>query len=338
METSETPALPRLNILEPRKTTNTMAEFDLVQPKHHDVYDFISSTSGLIDASKNRSVLVVGAGSGIGMAIAHAFAQTGASTVVITGRRASNLEDVKKSLNAAFPNTQVLAIPADAAEPAGVDKLFSEIAAANITLDVLVNSQGLTKSRASIRNSDPDAWWGDWAVMVRSPFLTTRAFLRSVPVPAERPAAPSRAIVNVSSIGANLLLPIHSAYGAPKAAVNRFTEYTAVEGVPLGVQAICYHPGGIADTDITKNSPAFMKGMYNESPELAALTAVYLSTPKASYLTGRYVDARWDLGELEGKKEKIMKEDLLKTALLGHARLNLGPQLRDLAERGETGD
>lgn len=245
-----------------------MAEFDLVQPQHHDVYPFISAASGLIDASKNRSVLVVGAGSGIGKAIAHAFAETGASTVVITGRRASNLEDVKKSLNAAFPNTQVLAIATDAAEPAGVDKLFSEIAAANITLDVLVNSQGTTNSRKSIRNSDPEDWWADWAVMVRSPYLTTRGFLRSLPVPNERPVAPSRAIVNVSSIGSNLLLPSHTTYGAPKAALNRFTEYTAVEGTLLGVQAVCYHPGGIADTDITKHSPAYMRAMVSFSANL----------------------------------------------------------------------
>lgn len=280
----------------------------------------------------NRSVLVIGAGSGIGKAIAHAFAGTGASNVAITGRRSANLEDVKRELNAAFPKVNVLAISCDAADPAGVDKLFSDISGANITLDVLVNSQGITRSKVSIRDSDPENWWADWEVMVRSPYLTTRAFLRSLPVPAERPSQPSRAIINVSSIGSNLLLPGQTSYAAPKAAINRITEATAAEATRLGVKAICYHPGGIADTDITKLSGESMKLMYTETPELAALTAVYLATPKADYLNGRYVDARWDMSELEGQKEKIQKEDLLKTALLGHARLDLGPHFREIIE------
>jgi NAD(P)-dependent dehydrogenase (short-subunit alcohol dehydrogenase family) len=310
-----------------------MAEFDLVQPKHKDFYEFISPSGGLADASQNKSVLVVGAGSGIGKAIASAFAATGASNIVITSRRAANLEDVKKEITAAFPKANVLAIPADAATPDGVDHLFSQIAAANITLDVLVNSQGITRSKTSIRNSDPGDWWADWEVMVRSPYLTTRGFLRSLPVPTEKLAQPTRAIVNLSSLGSNLLLPGHTSYGAPKAALNRITEYTAAEATLLGVQAVGYHPGGIADTGITSKSPEHMKRMYTETAELAAFTAVYLSSPGASYLTGRYVDARWDLGELENHKERIVKEDLLKTAILGHERLNLGPQIREMVEK-----
>jgi NAD(P)-dependent dehydrogenase (short-subunit alcohol dehydrogenase family) len=310
-----------------------MAEFDLVQPQHRDTYDFISPSGGLQDASLNKSVLIVGAGSGIGKAAAHAFAATGASNVVITGRRAANLEDVKNAVTKAFPKTRVLAIPADAADPAGVDKLFSEIADASITLDVLVNSQGITRSKASIRNSDPEDWWADWEVMVRSPYLTTRAFLRSLPEPAERPSHPTRAVVNLSSLGSNILLPQHTSYGPPKAAINRITEWIAAEGTLLGVQAVCYHPGGVADTDITSKSGPHMKAYYTETAELAALTAVYLSTPKASYLTGRYIDARWDLGELENHKDRIVEEDLLKTAILGHARLDMGPDIRGLVEK-----
>lgn len=310
-----------------------MAEFDLVQPKYSDTYAFISPSAGLKDVSVGRSVLIVGAGSGIGKAAVVAFAATGASNIVITGRRAENLENVKREVTKVHPKTNVLAIPTDAADPAGVDRLFGEITSAGITLDVLVNSQGITRSKTSIRNSNPEDWWADWEVMVRSPYLTTRAFLRSIPELAERPDQPTKAVINLSSLGSNVLLPYHTSYAAPKTAMNRITEYIAAEGTLLGVQAICYHPGGVADTDITSLSEDWMKAYYTETAELAADTAVYLSTPRASYLNGRYVDARWDLGELEAHKKRILEEDLLKTAIVGSARPIMPPQIRAVIEQ-----
>jgi hypothetical protein len=55
--------------------------------------------------------------------------------------------------------------------------------------------------------------------------------------------------------------------------------------------------------------------------ELSTATALYLSTPRAAYLSGRYVDARWDLQELESKhKDRIVGEDLLKMSLLGEKK------------------
>lgn len=49
---------------------------------------------------------------------------------------------------------------------------------------------------------------------------------------------------------------------------------------------------------------------------LAAGTAVYLSTPRASYLDGRFVFSNYDMERLETLKEKIVKEDLLKTRVV----------------------
>lgn len=123
-----------------------------------------------------------------------------------------------------------------------------------------------------------------------------------------------------SSIGSYHLVPLASSYGASKAALNRITEYIAAENKDDGVQAIAFHPGGVGGTDLTSKSPAFMHRFYTETPELAAGTTVYLTTQRAAYLTGRYVDARWDLEELERFKEKIRDEDLLRMSLLGDQR------------------
>lgn len=49
---------------------------------------------------------------------------------------------------------------------------------------------------------------------------------------------------------------------------------------------------------------------------LAAGTAVYLSTPRAGFLDGRFVFANYDMEKLEELKEKIVTEDLLKTRVI----------------------
>lgn len=65
---------------------------------------------------------------------------------------------------------------------------------------------------------------------------------------------------------------------------------------------------------------------------LAAGTAVYLSTPRASFLAGRFVFSNWDMKQLEELKDRIVSEDLLKS------RIRLGEQLDSaVVPPGEAG-
>lgn len=50
---------------------------------------------------------------------------------------------------------------------------------------------------------------------------------------------------------------------------------------------------------------------------LPAATALYLTLPRAKYLSGRFINAQWDMEELETHRERIISEDLLKMRLLG---------------------
>jgi hypothetical protein len=56
--------------------------------------------------------------------------------------------------------------------------------------------------------------------------------------------------------------------------------------------------------------------------ELGCNVCVYLCTPRAEYLNGRYMAASWDIDELEAKKDEILEGDLLKFTLRG----KIGPQ------------
>lgn len=149
---------------------------------------------------------------------------------------------------------------------------------------------------------------------MQGPYHMTQAFLKQ-----HTPGKPA-AIISTSSTASYHQYPVISAYSASKVALNRIVEWFASENKDDGVQAFALHPGGVAGTEMTASAPDYMQAMFTEKPQLAAGTAVYLSTARAAYLSGRYVDALWDLEELEGHKARIKKEDLLKMSLLGDAR------------------
>ena len=78
------------------------------------------------------------------------------------------------------------------------------------------------------------------------------------------------------------------------------------------VKAFALHPGSVP-TDIAQESGLIEQGMEMPDPaELPAYTMLYLSSGKADWLSGRYVESTWDLGQVEREwKEKILTKDLL---------------------------
>ena len=63
-------------------------------------------------------------------------------------------------------------------------------------------------------------------------------------------------------------------------------------------------------------APDVIKPYFVDSAELSAGTCLYLSSPRARFLAGRYVDATWDIEVVEKNKDKIQGGDLLKTRVV----------------------
>lgn len=161
---------------------------------------------------------------------------------------------------------------------------------------------------------------------MKGTYLVTRAFLRTVS------SGAASHVINVSSFAgiSPSPPPNTSSYGMSKMAMNRFTHCLAVENPQ--VTAIAYHPG-IIETSMTDEHPGFRhfsedtrkyttlwsKALDPNSvvAELAAGVAVYLTTPEAKFLNGRYISANWSVDELEKKKDEIVEKDLLRLRLQG---------------------
>lgn len=100
-----------------------------------------------------------------------------------------------------------------------------------------------------------------------------------------------------------------------KLALLRFTEFINVEYGDKGVLAYYIHPGAIS-TDMTSTLPDRYKHILVDTVELSAHTMVWLTKERRDWLAGRFISCTWDVDELLGKKDEIVKGDKLKARVV----------------------
>ena len=184
------------------------------------------------DATGQR-VLVTGASSGIGAALAEAFAAAGA-TVGICARREDRLVDVRDRCRRHSPGSMHWVV--DLADPAAVDRLAADALEGLGGVDILVNNAGIPKRR-HVTRLDTETVESTMAINYFSPVRLTLALL---PHMVDRG---SGRIVNVSSVAATLSSPGEAAYDASKAALTAFGEAMAIDLWDTGVGVLTVYPG-----------------------------------------------------------------------------------------------
>ncbi|KAJ4294408.1 hypothetical protein N0V90_008098 [Kalmusia sp. IMI 367209] len=284
-----------------------MSVFKLpIEVSRHDVYDFVSPHAGTQDAAKGKNVLITGGGTGIGEVMAKYFVMAGAAQIVLAGRRPQPLEQSKSQIDALGLPVKVLTIATDVANPKSVAALFSEAG----RVDILINNAGAYGQNATFVKGNVDEWWTAFDVNVKGTYMVTQAWLRSLN------GGPG-VVLNLSSRSSYVAVAGLSSYEISKSALNRLTELVDKEHGKEGVVAIAFHPGGVAGTELSKHTPEWLQATFKDTPDLAGATSVYLSTPRAAFLSGRFVNAQWNMEQLEGLQDTIVADDLLKMRVLG---------------------
>lgn len=228
-----------------------------------------------------KTALVTGATGGIGAAIASTLHKAGA-TVAISGTRAEVLERLKSELG-----TRAHVIVCNLSDAASVEKLVPAAEAAMGTVDILVNSAGITKDGLAMRMKDED-WQSVLDVNLTASFRLARAAMRAM--------MKKRwgRIVNITSVVGVTGNPGQANYVASKAGVIGLTKSLAQELASRNVTVNAVAPGFIATpmTDVLNDKqkeailgrvPAGRLG----TPEEVAAAVLYLASNEASYVTGQ---------------------------------------------------
>ncbi len=187
---------------------------------------------------QGKTVLITGASSGIGRALAIAFAREGAR-LVLTARSRSALESVARQVAPAEADV----IPADLRDPASLASLCEKAVERFQTIDILVNNAGVGLYAPSFQSS-PELVGDLMSLNFLAPVELTRRLL---------PAIPSGgAVINISSIAGKVPLPWLTLYSASKYALNAYSDGLRMELAQAGIHVLCVCPGYV-DTAFREN-------------------------------------------------------------------------------------
>lgn len=253
-----------------------------------------------------RTVVVTGAGSGIGRVMASRFAAEGAAVVVVDIVERAGSEVAGEI---AAGGGRALAVHADVTDAGQVDAMAAAATGAFGRIDVLVNNAYSCKGD-DVASMDEALWDADLDGVLKSAFLCSR---RVLPGMIERGAG---VIVNIASVN-GLAYAGNEAYSAGKAGMINLTQSIAVRYGHAGVRCVAIAPGSIAtaaweervalEPDVFERLVKWYPLRRIGTPEDVANAALFLASDEAGWITGTVL--RVDGGLLAGNE--IFTNELL---------------------------
>lgn len=190
----------------------------------------------------NRHVLVTGASSGFGKAIAEAFAQSG-DHLILTARRGDRLESLADNLRSRF-GVKVLVKVFDVRSKAEVDEAMASVPDTWKPVDILVNNAGLALGRDYFEEADMN----DWETMMQTNVMGLAYMTRAV-LPFLRKGGGGH-IINMGSIAGKEVYEKGNMYCASKHAVDALSQSMRTDLLRHAIKVTAIHPGA-AETEFS---------------------------------------------------------------------------------------
>jgi NAD(P)-dependent dehydrogenase (short-subunit alcohol dehydrogenase family) len=233
----------------------------------------------------NKTAVVIGGTSGIGLALTRGLAQAGAN-VVPTGRREEQVRSASAEVVAV--GRRSLALTCDVTDNASIERLLKSVCAEFDSVQILVNCAGRTKRMPTLEVPEAD-WNAILETNLNGTLRACRVFGRHM---IEQRYG---RIINIGSLSSFVGLFEVAAYGASKAAVASLTKTLAIEWATSGVCVNALVPGVLrtdmnaALLDGTERGREFLMRTpmkrFGKLDELAG-AAVFLASDAASFVTG----------------------------------------------------
>jgi 3-hydroxybutyrate dehydrogenase len=249
---------------------------------------------------QGKVALVTGSTSGIGLAVARAFAAEGARLMINGFGDPAEIEKLTDELGAVHDG-------ADMSDPEAIERMMKRCAEELGGPDILVNNAGI-QHVSPVESFPPEKWDAIIAINLSAVFHTTRHA-----VPAMKQKGWGR-IINTASAHSLVASPNKSAYVAAKHGVAGFTKTVALEAARDGITVNCISPGYVWTTLVENQIPDTMKArnmtreqVMNDvllaaqptktfvTPEQVAALALFLCREEASAITGANIsmDGGW---------------------------------------------
>jgi len=233
-----------------------------------------------------RTAVVTGGTRGIGLAIARALAEDGAS-VVVSGRDAGRIESAVKELEGL--GVAALGVAADQSKRDDCDRLVDAAKERFGRLDVLVNNAGITRDQLLVRMKDDD-WDQVMDTNLRGVFLMTRVAAKTMM------RQRSGRIINIASTAGAMGNPGQVNYSAAKAGVMGLTKAAARELAHWNILVNAVAPG-LIETDMTAGIPGEARDALLQQVPLRRVGAArevaevvrFLAGDGAAYVTGQTI-------------------------------------------------
>jgi len=235
---------------------------------------------------KGKVALITGGSRGIGRAITLKLASEGADVIINYFRKRDTAEFTAQEAREKGVNVHI--IKADVGDEAKIDRMFAEVEEHFGRLDILINNAASGVARSAL-DLDTRGW--DWTMDINA-----RAFLLCAQR-ATKLMKDGGKMVSISSLGSRLVMPIYTAVGVSKAALEALTRYLAIELAPKGIcvngvaaaavetEALKLYTGDQAPPQMWNTTPA---GRMVQPEDIASVVA-FLCSDEASMIRGQII-------------------------------------------------
>ncbi|KAL2837443.1 hypothetical protein BJX68DRAFT_221018 [Aspergillus pseudodeflectus] len=268
-------------------------------------------------SQKGRTVVVTGGSTGIGYAIARAFAQASADRVIILGRRAETVNNAVDSLRTVLPSSfqgEVQGRVVNIASMESIDAFWDKLHEDNIKVDVVVLNAASFSKVAPVLELRVETLLEDYQVNVLAGYRFAQRL-------SKQNLGVKKYLLNVSTIAIHKpdLAPANLNYGASKNAAVLLLQLMARNVPDHEIQIISFHPGAVL-TETARAHGYDENTIPWDDVDVPGHFAVWAASDEAKFLHGRFVHATWDVTELQTGEARALIDgdpDFLKIGVKG---------------------